>query len=73
MIFSNNFAQEIEDMCNSNDNVSYIDAIVSWCDKNRIEVEVAAHWVKKEPTLRAKLQNEAENLNILKKGARLPI
>jgi hypothetical protein len=44
-----------------------------WCEKNKLEVETAAYWIKKDPTMKAKLQAEAENLNILKRGARLPI
>lgn len=69
---SANFIKEIETLC-SEKNVEYIDAIVMWCEKNKIEVEIAAGWVKKDPTMKAKLQAEAENLNILKRGARLPI
>jgi hypothetical protein len=72
MLKNNNFIEEIETLCRTK-NVEYIDAIVMWCEKNKLEVETAAYWIKKDPTLKAKLQAEAENLNILKRGARLPI
>lgn len=68
----NNFVEEIEVLCREK-NIEYIDAIVMWCQRNNLEVETAAYWVKKDPSMKMKLQAEAENLNILKKGARLPI
>jgi len=69
---SNTFIEEIEKLCISK-NIEYIDAVVFWCESNKIEVEVAASWIKKEPAMKSKIQTEAENLNILKRGARLPI
>lgn len=66
------FIEEIETICKSR-KVEYIDAIVMWCDKNNIEVETAAAWIKKDSSLKSKVQAEAEDLNILKRGARLPI
>lgn len=66
------FIEEIETIC-KNRKVEYIDAIVMWCDKNNIEVETAAAWIKKDSSLKSKVQAEAEDLNILKRGARLPI
>ncbi len=66
------FVEDIETICRSK-NVEYIDAVLLYCDKNKLEVEIAAHWVKNDPMMKAKIQAEAENLNILKRGARLPI
>jgi len=66
------FIEEIESIC-KNRKVEYIDAIVMWCEKNNIEVETAAAWIKKDNSLKSKVQAEAEDLNILKRGARLPI
>lgn len=68
----NNFVEEIEFLCREK-NIEYIDAVVMWCSKNNLEVETAAYWIRKDPTMKMKIQAEAENLNILKKGARLPI
>ena len=72
MLKNNNFIEEIENLCKTK-NVEYIDAIVIWCEKNKLEVETAAYWIRKDPAMKAKLQAEAENLNIIKRGARLPI
>lgn len=66
------FIEEIEFIC-KNSKVEYIDAIVMWCEKNNIEVETAAAWIKKDNSMKSKVQAEAEDLNILKRGARLPI
>lgn len=69
----NEFVSDIEKLCREK-KIEYIDAIIMWCDKNNLEVETAAYWIKKDPTMRSKVQVEAENLNILKTGgAKLPI
>lgn len=72
MLKNSVFVEEIEKLCRDK-NIEYIDAIVFWCEKNNLEVETAAYWIKKDPVMKSKIQNEAENLNILKRGARLPI
>lgn len=54
-------------------NMEYIDAVVHWCEKNKIEVEYAASFIKKDAVMKFKIQEEAENLNVLKRSARLPI
>jgi len=65
------FIDEIENM--RNNGIEYIDAVIHWCEKNKIEVEYVASFIKKDPVFKSKLQEEAENLNILKRGARLPL
>ena len=73
MIIKNEeFIRQIETLC-IDKKIEYIDAVVHWCSLNNIEVETVALWIKKDPAFKAKIQTEAENLNILKKGARLPI
>jgi hypothetical protein len=72
MFKNSSFVEEIEVLCKDK-NIEYIDAIVFWCEKNNLEVETAAYWIKKDPAMKSKVQAEAENLNILKRGARLPI
>jgi len=69
---SNTFVEEIEKLCRTK-NIEYIDAVVYWCEKNKIEIEYIAGFIKKDPVFKSKIQAEAENLNILKRGARLPI
>lgn len=53
--------------------MDYIDAILLWCEKNKVEVEYAAVMVKNNINLYSKVQVEAEALNILKKTATLPV
>ena len=69
---ANNFVEEIDKMC-FDKGIDYIDAVVLWCDRNKVEVEYAASLIKKDPVFKSKIQVEAENLNILKRSARLPI
>lgn len=71
-MIKNNFVEEIEVICREK-NIEYIDAVVMWCEKNNLEVETAAYWIKRDPTMKSKIQAEAENLNIIKRGARLPV
>lgn len=70
--FTNAFVQEVEVLCREKQ-IEYIDAVVMWCEKNNLDIETAAYWIKKDPAMKSKIQAEAENLNILKRGARLPI
>jgi hypothetical protein len=69
---ANNFASEIDKICRDK-NIEYIDAVVHWCEKNNVEIEYAASLIKKDPVFKSKIQVEGENLNILKRSARLPI
>jgi hypothetical protein len=71
-MIKNNFVEEIETLCREK-SVEYIDAIVIWCERNNLEIETAAYWIKKDPVMKLKIQAEAETLNYLKKGARLPV
>lgn len=52
---------------------SYTDAIVAFCSKNNIEVEAAAAFIKTDAKLKAALQKEFEDMNLLPKSSRLPI
>jgi hypothetical protein len=69
---NSSFIEDIEKIHRTK-NMDYIDAVVMWCEKNKLEVEYAASLIKKDPAIKGKIQVEAENLNILKRGARLPI
>jgi len=53
--------------------LSYLDAIVHWCEENEMEVETAAKLVS--PLIKEKMMVECQNLNIIKGGscAKLPI
>jgi hypothetical protein len=66
------FAQDIEQIVKIS-KVNYIDAIVTYCEQNNIEIETVSKLVSKP--LKEKLKCDAIHLNFLKKTtkARLPI
>jgi hypothetical protein len=63
--------REVEERVGSG--ADMIDAIVDYCERNGIEIEVAAAIVKRSEGMRSRLQAEAESLNYLPKTSRLPI
>ncbi len=66
------FNTEIENII-AERKMDYIDAILLWCEKNKVEVEYAAVMVKNNINLCSKVQVEAEALKILKNTATLPV
>jgi hypothetical protein len=67
------FAQEIEALVHGDDGMSYIDAIIHFCEKNNIDVESVPKLISKP--LKEKIKYEAMELNFLKRSsrARLPL
>jgi hypothetical protein len=51
-----------------NHKISYIDAVVYYCEKNNLEIEAFAKLIKSNEMLKAKIQTEAESLNFLPKS-----
>jgi hypothetical protein len=66
------FIEDIEKLV-AKGGVDYIDAILYYCEKENIELEVAAKIIKSNPKIKANLQNSAELLNFLPKRAKLPV
>lgn len=67
------FSIEIEKMVKEK-KMDYFDAVIMYCEKNNIEIETAGSLVKQNSALKAKIQMEAENVNLVRKsGARLPL
>ena len=65
------FAMAIESMV-ANTDYNYIEAIVEYCKKTGLEVEVAESLINQN--LKSKIECDAMNNNMLKvKGSRLPI
>ncbi len=62
------FAQEIENLIKDNQNLSYIDAIVHFCESNSIDLESVPKLISKP--LKDKIKCEAMELNFLKKTSR---
>ena len=50
-------------------NIDIMDAVVLYCEENKLEVELAATLLS--PPLKAQIREDAENLNLLKKESRL--
>lgn len=61
------FAQDIENIVKVS-KISYIDAIVTYCEENKIEIESVPKLMSKP--LKEKLKCEATKLNFLKKTSR---
>lgn len=64
--------KKIEDLVYLYD-LDYIDACLLYCEQNKIEVEFFADLIEKDNYIKTRLQQEAENLNFLKKQIRLPL
>ncbi len=64
---SQKFAQDIENIVKIS-KISYIDAIVSYCEENSIEIETVPKLISKP--LKEKIKYEATKLNFLKKTSR---
>lgn len=71
-ILPQEFARQIEDIVWEKD-ISYIDAVLMWGGKFGIDPVSVSGLIKKSPNLKAKIQEEAENTNCLKKTNRLPL
>jgi len=69
---SADFVNEIDKLVISK-NLNFFDAVIHYCESNNIEIETAAALVKQSTVLKSKIQFEAEELNMIKKKARLPI
>jgi hypothetical protein len=54
-------------------NLTYMDAICHWCEKNEVEIETVAKLVS--PIIKEKMMVECQELNLLvtKSSAKLPI
>ena len=67
------FTKDIEDLVKNSEDLNYIDAIVYYCEENKIEIESVSKLVSKP--LKEKIKAEAIELNFLKRTsrARLPL
>lgn len=67
------FTQEIENVVTNNSEMSYIDAVIYFCDQNNIDLESVSKLISKP--LKEKIKYEAIELNFLKRSSRakLPI
>ena len=70
---SKEFTQKINDIVKDKKPITYIDAIVHYCEQNNIEIETTSRLISK--SLKEKIKAEAMNANLLKikKGGTLPV
>jgi len=62
------FSKIIEDIVKEH-RLNYIDAIIYYCEKSGLEIEVASKLIS--PVIKSKLTVEAEDLHLIKRSARL--
>tara|TARA_B100000287_G_C20605718_1_gene769983 strand:+ start:978 stop:1190 length:213 start_codon:yes stop_codon:yes gene_type:complete len=65
------FYSEIEKIKRQKRDMSYMDAVVWYCQENDIEIESVGKFISK--TLKEKIELEARDLNYLPKVGKLPI
>lgn len=66
------FSAEIENIVRKGRNISYMDAIVHYCESNNIEIETGAKLIN--TVIKKRLEAEAHELNCLKdRSPQLPI
>ena len=70
---SKDFSLIIEGVVKEKRPITYMDAIIWYCEQNNIEIETTSRLISK--SLKEKIQVEAMNANMLKveKGGKLPI
>lgn len=50
--------------------MSYMDSLISYCEESEIEIESAASLINEQ--LKSRIKEEAQMLNFLPKGSKLP-
>jgi hypothetical protein len=69
---SSKFLRDIEKIV-LKDRISYVDAVIHFCERNNIEIETAASIIKMIPVMKSKIRIDYEELNFLPKSAKLPV
>ena len=59
------FPTQIEEIVSSS-NLTYMDAVIHWCEKRGLEFEVGGDMVKRHSSIKAKIKSEAQRLNCVK-------
>ena len=63
---SKEFSLIIEDIVKKHKDMTYVDAIVKYCEENNVEVETTSRLITKQ--LKEKIQHQSAQLNLLKGG-----
>ena len=61
---SKEFSLIIEDIVKKHKDMTYVDAIVKYCEENNVEVETTSRLITKQ--LKEKIQHQSAQLNLLK-------
>ena len=64
------FMENIEKLVQKT-NMSYIDAVMYYCEENKLEPETAGKMIGGK--LKQNIQDEAENLHLIQRTSKLPI
>lgn len=59
------FPSQIEDLVTTA-NISYMDAVLHWCELRNVEFEVGGDLVKKHSSIKSRIREEAKRLNCVK-------
>ena len=65
------FSEMIEKKFTFSNDTTIMDTIIHYCESTGMEIDVASSLIS--PALKAKIREEAENLNMMKKSAKLPL
>ena len=65
------FSLKIEEIKRNNGDMSYMDAILYYCDENKIDPAEVGRYISK--SLKEKITIEAQGLNLIEKGGKLPL
>ena len=66
------FVSEIEKIVQEK-KIPYLDAVMYFVESRKVEVETVASLIKGSQVLKSKIQGEAEDLRLVKSGAKLPL
>lgn len=72
IVSTDNFYKEIDKLVKSH-SLTYMDAIVYYCERNEVEIETAAAMIKGNFRIKSQIQQEGEQLHFLPKTAKLPV
>ncbi len=65
------FSLKIEEIKRNNGDMTYMDAILHYCDENKIDPAEVGKYISK--SLKEKITIEAQGLNLIEKGGTLPL
>ena len=65
------FSLKIEEIKRNNGDMSYMDAILHYCDENKIDPAEVGKYISK--SLKEKITIEAQGLNLIERGGTLPL